>query len=315
MTRRKAALPATRTDTTIQLAISAHTLRNYLVDYRDFARFLSTATQRDLTEAQALDLLTGLPNGQANALALAFREHLQGRNLAPSTIARRLSALRTAVDVARTIGRVSWHLAIQSPKVTPYRDTRGPGQAGWRRMLDLATRNAQASPRGKRDLAILRLLHDLALRRFEVTGLDVEHVDLGEGRVRILGKGQTQRITLTLPDPTRKALTAWLDVRGNAGGPLFTRIRNGQRTTDYGRLTGEAVRLMVAALGRAAGVERVVRPHGLRHQAITRALDLTGGDVRAVREFSRHKKLETLLVYDDARRDAGGKVAGQVAEE
>lgn len=63
---------------------------------------------------------------------------------------------------------------------------------------------------------------------------------------------------------------------------------------------------MVRALGRKAGV--AVRPHGLRHSAITEALDLTG-DVRKVQRFSRHKNLAVLMVYDDNRRDLGGEVA------
>ena len=57
-----------------------------------------------------------------------------------------------------------------------------------------------------------------------------------------------------------------------------------------------------------------MRPHGLRHASITAALDITGGDVRAVQRFSRHRNLTTLTVYDDNRLDLGGKVARLVAE-
>ena len=56
-----------------------------------------------------------------------------------------------------------------------------------------------------------------------------------------------------------------------------------------------------------------VWPHGLRHAAITEALDLTGGDVRKVQRFSRHRDLQTLTIYDDARIDMGGEVAKLVA--
>jgi integrase/recombinase XerC len=66
---------------------------------------------------------------------------------------------------------------------------------------------------------------------------------------------------------------------------------------------------MVGALGRRAGLPRPARPHGLRHQGITRALDLFSGDVRKVQKFSRHATLETLLIYDDARRDDAGQIA------
>ena len=77
---------------------------------------------------------------------------------------------------------------------------------------------------------------------------------------------------------------------------------------------GEAVRLLVAGLGRRAGLSRIVRPHGLRHEAITAALD-AGRDVRDVRKFSRHAKLDTVLVYDDNRADVAGDIARTVAGE
>ena len=55
------------------------------------------------------------------------------------------------------------------------------------------------------------------------------------------------------------------------------------------------------------------RPHGLRHAAITAALDATNGDVRRVQRFSRHADARTLLIYDDARSDMGGEIAALIA--
>ncbi|HVT40002.1 MAG TPA: hypothetical protein VHE78_13215 [Gemmatimonadaceae bacterium] len=55
--------------------------------------------------------------------------------------------------------------------------------------------------------------------------------------------------------------------------------------------------------------------HGLRHAAITHALDVCAGDVRKVQKFSRHRDLRTLTVYDDNRQDVAGEVAKLVAGE
>ncbi len=55
------------------------------------------------------------------------------------------------------------------------------------------------------------------------------------------------------------------------------------------------------------------RPHGLRHAAITEALDLLGGDVRRVQRFSRHRDVRVLNAYDDNRQDLAGEVARIVA--
>jgi integrase len=58
----------------------------------------------------------------------------------------------------------------------------------------------------------------------------------------------------------------------------------------------------------------VLRPHGPRHTSITAALDRDSGDVRKMREFSRHSKIDTLLRYDGNRRDSAGEVAGTIAD-
>src|SRR5262249_27394034 len=144
----------------------------------------------------------------------------------------------------------------------------------------------------------------------EAVGLDLEDVDLRAGKANVLGKGRTQKVRLTLPGPTRQALAAWVAVRGTAPGPLLTSCDRAGKGS--GRLTGGAVDAIGLGLGEKAGLGKV-RPHGLRHAAITEALERTGGDVRAVQRFSRHRDLRTLQRYDDCRRDLGGEVARKVA--
>jgi integrase/recombinase XerC len=65
--------------------------------------------------------------------------------------------------------------------------------------------------------------------------------------------------------------------------------------------------------GEGTGIR--VRPHGLRRAAITAALDLLRGDVRAVQRFTRHHSLATLQRYDDNRLDLASEVARKVADE
>ena len=98
-------------------------------------------------------------------------------------------------------------------------------------------------------------------------------------------------------------------MRGDKPGPLFMSLDRGNRGR---RLTGRSVHRIVRALGKQAGLG-TVRPHGLRHAAITEALDLTRGNVRAVQRFSRHRDLRTLTLYDDNRMDLAGEIARQVA--
>ena len=201
-------------------------------------------------------------------------------------------------EVPRTISRPG----------PPYDDTCGPGRDGFRAMLDAA--GAQPGPKGLRDVALLRLLHDLGLRRSEAVRLDVEDVDLPGKRISLLSRGRSWKEPVTLPEPTRAALAAWLEACGSEPGPLFV---NFDRAGKGHRLTGTAVYHIVGWLGAKAGL--TVRPQELRHLAITTALDRTNGDMRAVAKFSRHKDLRTLSRYRDNRPDLAGKVASLVAAE
>lgn len=187
---------------------SEHTIRAYQRDLLDFSRFIGAKTAE-----QAAATLLSSGHGQANAVALAYRTHLVDRGLAPATVNRRLAAVRSLVKLARTLGMVPWTLEVPSVKSQPYRDTRGPGRLGLRLLLDqLADRH---DAKAQRDRALLRLLHDLALRRGEVVGLDVDDVDvdLEAAAVAVLGKGRRERVKVTLPDRTKAALAAWLEVR------------------------------------------------------------------------------------------------------
>ena len=177
-------------------------------------------------------------------------------------------------------------------------------------MLEAAA--AQTGQRqAARDVALVRLLHDTALRRGEVCKLDLADVDLPGSRIWVVGKGRVEKFAITLPPQTRTALADWVDVRGPDEGPLFIRLDNAAAAGPRARLTGSGVWHVVRALGVEAGIK--TRPHGLRHAAITAALDATNGDVRRVQRFSRHTDPRTLLIYDDCRRDLGGEVAALIA--
>ena len=280
---------------------SPNTLRAYARDLEDFKRWVGAATV-----GSAADGLLHMAHGAANAYALAYRADLLERHLSAATVNRRLAALRSLVKVGRTLGLVPWELEVENLEAEPYRDTRGPGVDGFRRMLAAVEGTGL---KARRDRALLRLLFDLALRRSEVVGLDLEDLDLGAGTVAVLGKGRTGKEIRTLPRPTADALRSYLEVRGLEPGALFWNV---SRVHGRARLTSHGLAKVVCRIGEAAGLGHV-RPHGLRHAAITQALDATKGDVRAVQKFSRHRDLRVLNVYDDNRTDLAGKVAELVA--
>lgn len=100
---------------------------------------------------------------------------------------------------------------VKGLKAQTYRDTRGPGLAGTRALLQAAAVKSPA--KAARDTAIIRLMFDLGLRRGEVVGLDVDDVDRDGHRLWVLGKGKAQKEARTLPVPTLEAIDRWLAAR------------------------------------------------------------------------------------------------------
>jgi integrase/recombinase XerC len=121
----------------------------------------------------------------------------------------------------------------------------------WRGMLAAARKRA-TMPRGKRDLGLIRLMHDLGLRRGEVVKLDLADGDLAAKTVAIVGKRKSERVTVTLNTPAAAALAGWIAARGDWPGPLFVRLdRAAERPM---RLDAGNVARVSRELGRWAGV-------------------------------------------------------------
>jgi integrase/recombinase XerC len=262
------------------------TLRAYAADLKDFAGFLGFADP-----VLAVQQLLSTGPGQANSLVLGYKADLLNRKLKAATVNRRLAALRSVVKMARTLGMIAWALEVSGLRSQPYRDTRGPGRDGFRKLLGAV--KEQKPIKAARDVAILHLLYDLALRRGEVVALDIMDVDLAAGRVAVMGKGRTEKEFLTLPEPTSASLSAWMEFRGDCPGAFFINFDHAGKGNS---LTGKSVGRLVERLGKQVGI--TARAHGLRHAAITEALTITGGDVRRVQKFSRHLDSQTVLRRD-----------------
>lgn len=274
-----------------------------------YARDLDTFAAWAGDDAEdALEALIRGGNGPANMSAHAWRADMLEAGLAPSTVNRRLSALRSVVNLANRTGMIEWTLSVEGVKVTRYRDTRGPGVANVRSMLEACDRDTE---KGRRDYALIRLMFDRGLRRGEVVTLDCAHVNLEARTVAVMAKGRRDRDLLTINPATLEALEAVLaDRPDDETAPVFVSMHhNGRRT----RLDGRSVHRIIGEIGVRAGAGRV-RPHGLRHSAVTAVLDATNGNVREARAFSRHAKLETVAIYDDARTDTGGELSTKLGE-
>ena len=302
-----AALDAQRLVSSFLSRQREETGRAYFTAFGDFQAFVGAPN----VAAALGELLSA--RGRAHELADDYVAHMRAKGLSGSTINQRLSALRSLVRTAHSRDLVAWKLETESERVEPLRDTRGPGAEGVRRLLAAVVGD---EPMALRDRAVLRLLYDLALRRKEVVRLALADLDAEGQRLAVLGKGRGGKQWLTVGKPTLAALQAWVAVRGAEPGPLFYTF---DPTGKGGReLRAEGVNKILKRVSAAAGFPpgaRAPSPHKLRHAAITEVLNRNGGNYRTTRMFSRHKKLDTVAVYDDNRQDVQGEMVHLLTRE
>jgi integrase/recombinase XerC len=280
---------------------SEGTRKAYEWELQQFATF---AKHADASSAMVQFLK--LKDGQAHAVADAWRAHKINAGRSPASVNRSMATLNSFVASAKRHGLTELSLKAKAEKSQRYRDTRGCGLGGVQKLITEAQN--QDPRKAARDAAILRLAFGLGLRRNEIASLDIGHVD-GD-KLHILGKGSRERIALTLPKNAKDALAVWLAHREGDGpeAPLFINLAH---NSSGNRISGAGVyHLIRDQLGKRANVG--ARPHGLRHAAITAALDAFQGDYRKARSFSRHASLETVRRYDDNRADHAGQVAAVV---
>jgi integrase/recombinase XerC len=292
-------------------ALKPTTRAAYLADLRDLASWIGTVRGFEgITEpGDAVAALVTAGEAIAEGVAMRYRANLIERGLAASTINRRLSALRSVCARLRLPGCPRLRIEVRGVRARAYRNMAGPSIAGVRSMLR-AIGQRPASKHRTRDMALLRVLADLGLRRFEVLGLDLEHV---EGRkLLVRGKGdatESERTPVTMPESTADALAAWIALRGSERGPLFVGLTGKGKGT---RLSGSQLWRIVRDAGLAADLPGPCWPNALRHSAITTAAE-SGRPTHELRRFSRHRSSAALDAYLDNRQDTAGDIARYVA--
>lgn len=264
---------------------------------RDVSPRTTEAYRSDLGQfAEWLDRggVTGLEAVERRLLR-RYVAFLSQRGYARRSIARKASALRSLFKWAVTHDLLAVDptedLAI--PKLDrPLPKVLKPAHAA-----ELCASPSLETPEGLRDRAILELLYGSGLRVAELCGLDLEHLDLRSGRVRVLGKGRKQR-QVPLGDQSVAALRAYLE---SARGVLMAKHPDGPDrfalflNSRGNRLGPRGVRERMKRYATERGLPPV-SPHGLRHSFATHLLD-GGADLRTVQELLGHENLATTQIY------------------
>jgi integrase/recombinase XerC len=257
----------------VERGASAHTLSAYARDLRELEGFLARQGGGRLASADARALR-------------AWLAWLHGRRLARASVARRLSSVRSCFRFLVRRGVLDRNPArqVRSPRLAG----RLPNVLPKDESKELLDRAPDGSRAWLRDHAILELLYATGIRVAECCGLDHGDVDRQQGVVRVLGKGRRER-EVPVGEAALRALEAYLARSGKRHGPLFTNLRGG-------RLTARSVHRLVRHRARAAGLDRRVTPHTLRHSFATHMLG-EGADLRLIQELLGHRRLSTTQRY------------------
>jgi integrase/recombinase XerD len=266
----------------VERGLSQATIRAYRGDLDDFASARGSAAEWNRTPDAALRYLA--------ARTRRGRPHDPG--LAPTSLRRRAASIRGFYRFAFGEGLISVDVAQhidlpRQPRLLPETLT-----------IDEVERLLEAAP-DLRGRTLLEILYAAGLRVSEALGLDREDVSLDGGFVRVIGKGDKERL-VPVGDVALDWLARWLSVERprllalghvapERGGPLFLgdRGRRMARQQAFG---------LVKSAARAAGLSDRVSPHTLRHSFATHLLE-GGADLRIVQELLGHASISTTQLY------------------
>jgi integrase/recombinase XerC len=255
-------------------ALSESTRRAYRVDVEEFASWLESRR----TSLDAVDVRTLAAYAAELGTARAGRSP---RRLAPTTIARKLAAVRSFLRFTLGPARVpDARLAPRRPRRLPIAPTLEEVDAEFQRL-------GSGEPLAIRNRALAELIYSAGLRSREAVELDLADVDFDSEAVRVLGKGGKERV-VPLGEEAAYRLGLWLEVRPQLA-------------------VGAENALFISARGRRLDTSTVRRllphPHRFRHAFATHLLE-GGADLRTIQELLGHSSLSTTQVYShvDGRR-------------
>jgi integrase len=261
-----------------------------------------TAENSKRSYALALDELLAfcmaLQQPLSRTLILGFRAALLERNLSASTINVKLSAVRKLVTEAKRAGVLNAEEAAQMTDVPNVRQ-KGSRLGNWLtkdQAKELLAVPDRSTMKGKRDFAILALLVGCALRRNELAQLDVETIQMREGRwvlADLCGKGRRVR-TVAVPMWVKQGINAWMTAAAVEDGRLLRRVTKGGKPKGDG-LSDWAVWSVVEQSAKEIGVERF-GAHDLR-RTCAKLCRKAGGDLEQIKFLLGHSSIQTTERY------------------
>jgi integrase/recombinase XerD len=273
---------------------NAGLLREYLL-YLRVERGLRPLTckayERDLTQfAEYLESENATLATAAQHSVSGFLEHLRKHGVESRSAARKLSCLRGLYRWLLLDKRIHHDPTVNLESLSMWKVLpKSLAESEVASMMDRASTTAnhpQADATDLRDRAILELLYAGGLRVSELTNLRVEDLSLDEGRIRLLGKGDKERV-VPLGEPAIRALAAYLTARQNKSRQTDSWLFLSERGKQLSR---QWIWHLVKASDSNAS------PHKLRHSCATHMVE-HGADLRSVQILLGHADIATTQVY------------------
>jgi len=269
--------------------LSAHTIKSYLTDLRQFQTYLQGNAQ-----SQEADL--GLKINRPDQMVIrAYLWALHRQKVKKVTIARKLAAIRAFFKYLLREGRIKANPAELIRAPSPEKHI--PAFLSVDEVLAVLNIKFKDNLSGTRDRAIMELFYSAGIRLSELTGLNIDDINFSQGLLKIRGKGKKERI-VPVGGPALSAVQCYLKILDefsknrrieDANKPLFVNNRGG-------RLTTRSVARVVDKVVRISGIGRKISPHALRHSFATHLMD-AGADLRAIQELLGHESLSTTQKY------------------
>ncbi|MBZ2186680.1 MAG: tyrosine recombinase XerC [Bryobacter sp.] len=256
---------------------SEHTLRNYAIDLEQF-----------------LEHFAGMGVGPGGIGVNELREWMAGlyeKGLAAVSVRRKVSAVRSFFHYCRKREWCEKNPAkyLKLPR-TPKKVPQVLDAEAVNYLVDEVGAGTLERPYAARDRALFELMYGCGLRVSEVVGLDVGDVDLEERWLRVVGKGNKERVA-PMGRTAVEALAGYLRERRGAAGEEAVFVNYKGK-----RLTTRAVHQTVKFYGKMLLGDPSVHPHELRHSFATHLLN-AGADLRAIQELLGHASLSTTQIY------------------
>lgn len=274
-----------RTYIKLEKRLAANTVESYMRDLRQFAHYI--LRQWDVG-----------PRKVEREMIERYLGHLYEQGSRKTSQARSLSGIRSFYNYLLLEEKIETSPAefIQTPRF----GRQLPDVLTTEEIDRIIATTDRQTPKGRRDSAMLEVLYSCGLRVSELTALRMSDLFFGEGYIRVIGKGDKQRL-VPVSAAARDKIRRWLEDRGD----LYDKRKKEDAVflnNRGGRLTRVMVFTIIKQAAQRAGIDKRISPHTFRHSFATHLLE-GGASIRQVQEMLGHESILTTEIYTHLDRE------------